>query len=51
LGCDAVIDVTDERLNELPIPDTSAVGFEVKDFRVQLRGLCRSCREKREKGG
>jgi len=49
LGCDAVIDITDERLNELPIPDTSAVGFEVKDSRVQLRGLCRSCREQREK--
>ena len=48
LGCDAVIDVTDERLNELPIPDTTSLGFEVKDFRVQLRGLCRSCREKRE---
>lgn len=49
LRCDAVIDVTDERLDELPIPDTSAVGFEVKDFRVQLRGLCRSCREQTKK--
>jgi len=49
LNCDSVTDVTDERLNELTIPDTSAVGFEVKDFRVQLRGLCCSCREQREK--
>lgn len=49
LGCDAVIDVSDERLNDLPIPDTTSVGFEVKDFRVQLRGSCRRCREQREK--
>jgi Fur family peroxide stress response transcriptional regulator len=48
LSCDAVIDISDERLNELPIPDTSAFKFEVKDFRVQLRGLCGNCRKQRE---
>jgi Fur family peroxide stress response transcriptional regulator len=48
LSCDAVIDIADERLNELQIPDTSAFGFEVKDFRVQLRGLCNGCQKQRE---
>lgn len=44
LRCDAVIDIADTRLDALPIPDTSALGFDVKDFRVQLRGICRRCR-------
>jgi Fur family peroxide stress response transcriptional regulator len=48
LRCDAVIDITDERLDAVVSPDTSAFGFEVTDVRVQLRGLCRSCRQTRE---
>ena len=48
LRCDDVIDITDERLDALPVPDTSGYGFEVSDFRVQLRGVCRRCRELEE---
>jgi len=48
LRCDAVFDIADVRLDALPIPDTSGFGFEVRDFRVQLRGLCRSCRRQEE---
>jgi Fe2+ or Zn2+ uptake regulation protein len=48
LRCDAVVDFDDARLDALPIPDTSAQGFEVSDCRVQLRGLCRRCRELEE---
>ena len=48
LRCDDVIDVTDERLDALPVPDTSRLGFEISDFRVQLRGICRRCRELEE---
>jgi Fur family peroxide stress response transcriptional regulator len=47
-SCDAVIDIYDERLDHLPIPDTSLVGFEVIDYRVQLRGICRSCKAKED---
>jgi Fe2+ or Zn2+ uptake regulation protein len=50
-ACDAVIDVTDPSLNDLPVPDTSHLGFEVRDFIVQLRGLCRACRAGRSGGG
>lgn len=46
LQCDRVMDLQDRALDALPIPDTSAVGFEVSDFRVQLRGICQRCREK-----
>ncbi len=45
LHCDTVIDITDERLDALPVPDTSPHGFKIEDFRVQLRGICRRCRE------
>jgi Fur family peroxide stress response transcriptional regulator len=48
LRCDGIIDITDERLDALPVPDTSGYGFEVSDFRVQLRGICRRCRELEE---
>ena len=48
LRCDDVIDITDERLDAVPVPDTSRLGFEISDFRVQLRGICRRCRELEE---
>ena len=44
--CNMVIDISDEQLDALPIPDTSVLGFEILDFTVQLRGICRSCRKK-----
>jgi Fur family peroxide stress response transcriptional regulator len=46
LHCDDVVDIFDEHLDALTIPDTSAYGFKVSDFRVQLRGVCRRCSEK-----
>jgi len=46
LHCDTVVDISDARLDALPVPDTSGFEFEVRDFRVQLRGICRRCREK-----
>jgi Fe2+ or Zn2+ uptake regulation protein len=48
LRCDAVIDTSDAALDALPIPDPSDFDFEVRDFRVQLRGICRRCRRKRK---
>lgn len=46
LECDSVLDIDDERLNQLDLPDTSEQGFELQDFRVQLRGTCKECRRK-----
>jgi Fur family peroxide stress response transcriptional regulator len=50
LRCDEVFDITDTRLDRLPVPDTSRLGFEISDYRVQLRGICRRCRELEDKG-
>jgi len=49
LHCDSMIDISDAAIERVPIPDTSAFGFEVRDFRVQLRGICRRCRQLEEK--
>jgi Fe2+ or Zn2+ uptake regulation protein len=49
LYCNEFIDFEDDELNRLAVPDTSAFGFEVRDFRVQLRGICRTCREQGKK--
>jgi Fur family peroxide stress response transcriptional regulator len=45
LRCDHIDNISDERLDSLQIPDTSAFGFEVSDFKVQLHVICRRCRE------
>ena len=50
LRCDEVMDITDTRLDGLPVPDTCRLGFEISDYRVQLRGICRRCRELEDKG-
>jgi Fe2+ or Zn2+ uptake regulation protein len=46
LHCDTVVDIDDDTLDRIEVPDTSSRGFELQDFRVQLRGICRQCREK-----
>jgi Fur family peroxide stress response transcriptional regulator len=46
MRCNSVVDIDDTYLSSLQIPDTSAFGFEVSDFRVQLRGVCKDCRTK-----
>lgn len=46
--CERMIDIVDPRLDVLRVPDTSALGFEVSELRVQLRGVCKQClKEKR----
>ena len=45
LSCDEVIDLLDKPLDALKIPDLSKTGFSVHDYQVQLRGVCRDCRQ------
>jgi Fur family transcriptional regulator, peroxide stress response regulator len=49
LVCDRVSDISDARLDALPVPDTRRFGFVVSDFGVQLRGICKECREQEDK--
>ena len=43
LRCNAMVDFIDDKLNTLPIPDTTQMGFRIADYRVQVRGLCSRC--------
>jgi Fur family peroxide stress response transcriptional regulator len=47
--CDRIVDFTNQSLDAMPVPDTGAAGFTVTDLRVQLRGICRSCRQQEDK--
>ena len=49
LRCDRGSDYSDPRLDKLPVPDTKRFGFVVSDFKVQLRGICKECREQEDK--
>jgi len=49
LHCSEIVDFEHGAFNGLPIPDTSALGFEVCDYRVQLRGICKTCQEREMK--
>ena len=44
--CETIIDILDDRLDRLVLPDTSNLGFHVANAQVQLRGICQSCRNK-----
>jgi Fur family transcriptional regulator, peroxide stress response regulator len=46
LECDTVVDIADPAITPPTLPDMSAFGFEVKDYHMQFRGVCRRCRQK-----
>ena len=43
LRCNDFIDIDHSAFDGLTMPDTSASGFKASDYRVQVRGTCRSC--------
>jgi Fur family peroxide stress response transcriptional regulator len=49
LRCNRMRDISDPHLDAMRVPDTRSFGFVVSDFRVQLRGICRECREQEDK--
>jgi Fur family peroxide stress response transcriptional regulator len=49
MRCDRITDFSDEDFDSLSFPDTRRFGFQVLDLQVELRGICRSCRELEDK--
>ena len=41
--CGAMTDFDEAGFAELRLPDFSSAGFRVRDYSVQVRGLCRKC--------
>lgn len=42
--CGRIIDLEDQRLDRIALPDLAERGLEVKDFNIHLRGVCAECR-------
>ncbi len=49
LHCNGFVDFDYDAFNDLEIPDTTAFGFQAADYRVQIRGICRTCLERMRK--
>ena len=45
--CDRVVDVESKRLDAVTLPDAAALGFEIDDFSIHIRGVCAACRRRR----
>ncbi len=45
-SCQSIVDVMDERLNELSFPNGIPSGFTITDYQVEFRGYCKACRSK-----
>lgn len=41
--CGAMVDVEPSQLDEIALPDLGGTGLVVRDYSVQLRGLCSRC--------
>jgi Fur family transcriptional regulator, peroxide stress response regulator len=50
LHCDSIVDLEEQRLNEVMWPDVRGRGFEITDYHIHFRGICAACREKRDTG-
>lgn len=47
LSCERIIDIEVPRLDNLPLPDVGAQGFQIDDYHIHFRGLCALCFQKR----
>jgi Fur family peroxide stress response transcriptional regulator len=48
-GCGKIIDIDDERLDQLSLPRRKMQGFTVEEFSVQVSGVCADCQKKKRK--
>ena len=44
LECEKVMDVSDARLNDIPVPQNGLAGFDVLDYSISFLGVCQECR-------
>ena len=44
IRCDKILDLESPELDGIPLPKGRPLGFDVRDFSVQLMGICPECR-------
>jgi Fur family transcriptional regulator, peroxide stress response regulator len=49
-GCGGLFDVESRALDDVRLPDFDSAGVVVRNHAFQLRGLCRTCAQKKGKG-
>lgn len=42
LNCEKMVDLEDPTLDSLPLPGSPS-GFQIEDYSIQFRGLCKEC--------
>ena len=47
-SCERIIDIEADRLNDLPLPDLHAHGFQINDYCIHFRGLCAGCAQQQK---
>jgi Fur family peroxide stress response transcriptional regulator len=45
IKCKSILDVYDEKLNGLKIPEKDNNGFQILDYKVQFEGICSDCQK------
>lgn len=45
LDCGTIVDLEEERFNDVAWPDVRRLGFEIEGYSIDFRGRCASCRK------
>jgi Fur family transcriptional regulator, peroxide stress response regulator len=45
--CGSMVDLVDPHLDRIPLPAIGRLRFEISDYSIQFRGLCKACRGRR----
>ena len=48
LQCGKIIDLEDQRLNELALPTVATQGYRIDEFHIHFRGTCPACLKKQK---
>jgi Fur family peroxide stress response transcriptional regulator len=51
LQCGKMVDLDDASLDTIPLPAPGYLGFDIADYSIQFRGICRDCRANLPKAG
>jgi Fur family peroxide stress response transcriptional regulator len=51
LQCVKMVDLEDASLDSIPLPAPGYLGFDIADYCIQFRGICRDCRSNLSKAG
>jgi Fur family peroxide stress response transcriptional regulator len=49
--CSSLFDLENSESYSVSLPDTGKLGFEVRDFAIQFRGVCKECLRKKPDSG